>query len=117
VSLNPAVLFHEDVLRAVDHDVRDARFFKQQFQRTEAERFVEDFFDQTFPFRPVEQCVFGITKVFDHEPNLTPQRVTFEVTQSRQIEFLDQLAVDRFFERFKLDVLFVSAGLRLVGCK
>ncbi len=39
---------HVDVLRAVDQDVADRRILQQQFQRAEAERFVEHFLDQPF---------------------------------------------------------------------
>jgi hypothetical protein len=109
-SLNPAVFFDEDVLRTVDHDVRHAGLFEEQLQRTEPERFVEDFLNQFFTFRPVEQRIFGITKVLDHQANLAAQSVAFKIAQSREVQLLDELSVNRAFECFQIVGCVVGAA-------
>ena len=81
-ALNAPVLFEEDVLGAVDHDIGDAVFLEQRLERTEAERLVEHLFDQLFALGAVEQRVFGVAQVLDDEADLAPQRVPFEIAQS-----------------------------------
>ena len=102
VPLDAAVLFDEHVLRPVDHDVRDAGLFQQNFQRAEAERFVENFFDQPFSFRAIEQRVFGIAEVFDDEANLAAQSIPLQITEPREVQFLYEFAVNTAFEFFKI---------------
>ena len=51
VGLDDAsVPFKKDIFRSIDYNVRNALLLEQQFQRTEAKCFVEDFFNQSFTF-------------------------------------------------------------------
>ncbi len=102
MPLHATVFFDEHVLRPVDHDVRDAWLFQQDLQRPEAKRFVKDFFDQSLSFRTVQQRVFRVAQMFDHESNLAAQRVPLQIAQASQVELLDQLAVNRAAQFFKV---------------
>jgi hypothetical protein len=104
--LNPAGLFDEDPLGAIDHDVGDTLLFEQDFEGPEAERFIEHFFDQALALAAVEQWVFGIAEMFDDQADFPAERIAFEVAQTRQVELFDELAVDQPLEAFK--VLFGS---------
>ena len=99
--LDPALLFDEDVLGAVDHDVGDALFLQQDLERAEAERFVEDLFDQPLALGAVEQRVLGVAQVLDDEADLAAERVAFELAEARQVELVDQLAVDQPLQLFE----------------
>ena len=90
------------MLRTVDHDVGDAGLFEKQFQRTEAEGFVEQFLDQTFAFRAVQQRVFGIAKMLDDQSDLAAQGVAFKIAESRKVQFLDKLSVNGSFQSFQI---------------
>ncbi len=102
--LDSAVLFDEDVLGAVDHDVGHAFFLQQDFERAEAERFVQHFFDQSLALGAIEQRVFGVAQVLDDEANLAAERISLEVADLRQVEFVDQLAVNQPLERLEITV-------------
>ena len=101
VAERDAGLFHlaaaldVDVLRAVDQDVADRRVLQQQLERAEAERLVEHLFDQPLALVAVEQRVFGVAQVFDDEADFAAQHVAFQVAHARQVELVDQLAVNR----------------------
>jgi len=53
------------------------------------------------PLVPVQQRVFGIAEVFDDQADLTTQ-VSPSSSPPRQIEFVDEFAVDALFESSKL---------------
>ena len=54
---------------------------------------------------PVEQRVFGVAQVFDDQPDFTPQRVPFEIAEARQVELVDQLAMDPPLEVLEIALL------------
>ena len=101
-----------DVLGAVDQDIADRRVLQQQLERSEAEGFVEHFFDQPLALLAVEQRVFGIAEVLDDEPNFAREHVAFQLADAGQVELVDELAVDAAFEFFKLGIgrFFVRAS-------
>ena len=103
-------------MRAVDQDVADRRVLEQQLERAEAERLVEHLVDEPLALAAVEQRVFGVAQVLDDQADLAAQRVAFQVADARQVELVDQLAVDAPLELFELGFLDPSAiGGRCVG--
>ena len=88
-----AATFDVDVLRAVDQDVADRRVLEQQFQRAEAERFVEHFFDQALALVAIEQRVFGVAQMLDDQANFAAEHFAFHVTNAAQVELVDQFGV------------------------
>ena len=107
--LHLAAAFDIDVLRAVDQDVADRRVLEQHFQRPEAERLVEHFVDQPLALVAIEQRVFGVAQVLDDQADLAAQHVAFQLADARQVELVDQLAVDPLLEVLEL------GGLRIFG--
>ena len=83
-----------DVLRAVDQDVADRRILQQHFQRSEAEGLVEHFVDQPLALVAIQQRVFGVAEMLDDQADFAAQRVAFQLADPRQIELVDELAVD-----------------------
>ena len=65
-----ALTFHVDVVWSVDQDVADFGIFQQQLQRSQAERFVENFVNETLALVSVEERILGITQVLDNDADL-----------------------------------------------
>ena len=95
-----AAAFAVNAPRTVNKDVADRRVFEQHFQGAQAERFVKHLADQPFTLIAVQQRVFRFAKVFDNQADFAAQRVAFELTHARQIELVDQLAVDALLQFF-----------------
>ena len=114
-----------DLVRPVDQDVADRRVLEQHLQRAEAERLVEHLVDEALALHAVEQRVFGVAQALDDQANFAAQRVAFQVADARQVELVDQLAVDEPFEFLEaLVALAVAAAghasrcrCRLVPCR
>ena len=102
-----AAAFDVDLVRAVDQDIADRRVLEQHFQRAEAEGLVEHLVDEALAFHAVEQRVFGVAQAFDDQADFAAQRVAGQVADARQVELVDELAVDDPFEFFE-----ALAGLR-----
>ncbi len=90
-----------NLVRAVDQDIADGRVLEQHFERAEAEGLVEHLVDEAFAFHAVEQRIFGIAQAFDHQANFAAQRVAGQVADARQVELVDQLAVNEPLEIFE----------------
>ena len=73
-----AVLFEKHILRAVNHDVRHALFFEQQFERTETKGLVQHFFNQAFPLGTVQQRILGVTEMFHHHADFASQGIALQ---------------------------------------
>ena len=108
--LHLAAAFDVDLVRPVDEDVADGRVLEQHLQRAEAERLVEHLVDEALALHAVEQRVFGVAQPLDDEADLAAQRVAFQVADPRQVELIDQLAVDEPFQF--LEALGALAGRR-----
>ncbi len=89
-------------LRAVDQDVADRRVLEQHLERAEAERLVEHLVDEPLALHAVEQRVLGVAQVLDDEADLAAQRVALQVADARQVELVDELAVDAALELLEL---------------
>ena len=105
-----AAAFHVDVLGTVDHDIADRVVLEQQLERAEAEGLVEHFLDQPLALAAVEQRVFGVAQVFDHQANLAAEHVPFQFAHARQVELIHQLGVDPPLERLEVGALVLVAG-------
>ena len=100
---------HVDLLRPVDQDIADGRVLEQHLQRAEAERLVEHLVDQPLALHAVEQRVFGVAQVLDDQADFAAQRVAVQVADARQVELVDELAVDEPLEFLEI-ALFRLAG-------
>ena len=87
-----------DALRAVDQDVADRMVFEQQFERAQTEGLVQHLFDQPLALVAVEKRLFRVAQVFDDQANLAAQHVAFQFADLRQVQFVDELAVDAALE-------------------
>ena len=99
--LHLAAAFDVDLVRPVDEDVADGRVLEQHLQRPEAERLVEHLVDEPLALHAVEQRVFGVAQPLDDQADLAAERLAFQVADPRQVELIDQLAVDEAFEFFE----------------
>ena len=86
---------------------------QQHLQRPKAERLVEHFAHEPLSLVAVEQRVFGVAEMLDDQSDLAAQRVAFQLAHPRQIELVDQLAVDALLQF--LEVAFLRIG-RAHGC-
>ena len=105
-----AAAFDVDVLRPVDQDIADRGVLEQQLERAEAERLVEHFLDQPLALAAVEQRVFGVAEVLDDQADLAAQHVAFQLADARQVELVDELAVDPALEVLEIGTLVLFAG-------
>ena len=96
-------------------NIADRRILEQDFQRAEAERLIEHFVDEAFAFHAIEQRILGIAQAFDDEANFAAQRIAGQVADARQIELVDELAVDEPFELF--EALAVAVGRSGTDCR
>ena len=71
-----------------------AGVLQQRLQGTQAEGLVEDLVDQPVPLVAVEQGAFGVAEVLDHQADLAAEHVAFQLAHLREVELVDQLAVD-----------------------
>ena len=78
------------------------------FQRAEAEGLVEHLVDEPLALDAVEQRVFGVAQVLDDQADVAAQGVAVQVADARQVELLDQLAVDVPLQL--LEALVAAAG-------
>ena len=106
--LHLAAALDVDVLRAVDEDVADRRVLQQHFQRPQAERLVEHLVDQPFALVAVQQRVFGVAEMLDDQADLAAEHVAFQFADPRQVELVDQLAVDPLLQG--LEAAFLGLG-------
>src|SRR5689334_2496994 len=74
---------------------------EEHFERPEAERFVEDLFDEALALRAVEKCLFGVAQMLDDEADFTPQHVALQLANAIEVELIDQLVVDLPFQQVK----------------
>ena len=110
--LHLAAALDVDLVRPVDEDVADRRVLEQHLQRAEAERLVEHLVDEPLALHAVEQRVFGVAQALDDQADLAAERVALQVADARQVELVDQLAVDEPLELLEaLVVLPVRADL------
>jgi hypothetical protein len=100
--LDAAVFFNEHILGSVDHDIGDAFFLEKDFERSESEGFIENFFDKAFSFGAIEEWVFGIAEVFDDDANFAAEGVAFEFGDAIEVEFFNKFPVDVRFEGFEV---------------
>ena len=84
---------------------------EQHLQRAEAEGLVEHLVDEPFALHAVEQRVFGVAQALDDQADFAAQRVAVQVADPRQVELIDQLAVDQSLELLEARIL------RLVGTR
>ena len=110
-----AAAFDVNLLRPVDEDVADRRVLEQHLQRAEAERLVEHFVDEPLALHAVEQRIFRVAQALDDQADFAAERVALQVAHARQVELIDQLAVDEPFEFFK--ALGALARRRPAGCR
>ncbi len=96
--LHLAAALAVDVLRAVDENVADRRVLQQHLQRPEAEGLVEHFAYQPLALVAVQQRVFGVAEVLDNQADFAAKRVALQFAHPRQVELVDQLAVDALLE-------------------
>ena len=89
---------HVDVLRTVDEDVADRRVLEQHFQGPRPNVSSSTSLDQPLALVAVQQGVFGVAEVLDHQANFAAERVAFQLAHPREIELIDELAVDALFE-------------------
>ena len=87
-----------DVLRPVDEDVADRRVLQQHLQRSQAERLVEHFADELLALVAIQQRVFAVAEVLDDQADFAAQQSPSNSPTLRQIELVDQLAVDPLLE-------------------
>src|SRR5207302_2523759 len=88
----------------------DRGVFEQQLQRPQAEGLVQHLFDQPLALLAVEHRVFAVAEVLDNEADFALEGIAFQLADAREIELIDQLAVDAALEFLELRFL-----LRLVG--
>ena len=100
-----AAAFDVDVLRPVDQNIADRRVLEQQLERAQAERFVEHLVDQPLALGAIEQRVFGVAEMLDDQANLAAQHVAFQLADARQVELVDQLAVNASLQVFEFDAI------------
>ena len=93
-ALDAAIFLNEHIFRSVDHDVCDAFFLEKDFERSEAEGFIEHFFDESFAFGAVEEWVFGIAEMFDNNADFAAEGITFKFGDSIEVEFFDEFSVN-----------------------
>ena len=79
--------------------------FSSSSKRAQAESLVQHFLDQSVALVAIEQRPFGVAQVLHDQPDLAAQHVAGQVADFRQVEFLDQLAVDPSLQIFELDRL------------
>lgn len=101
-ALNAAIFFNEHVFRSVDHDVGDPVFLEKDFEGSEAEGFVEDFFYEPFAFGSIQEGVFGVAEMFDDDADFTAEGIAFQFGNAIKVEFFDEFAVNVGLERFKV---------------
>src|SRR5262249_38210038 len=110
--LHLAAPLNVDLVRPVDEDIADSWVLQQHLQRAETEGLVEDLVDQPLPLHAVEQRVLGVAQAFDDEADLAAEGVPLQVADARQVELIDQFAVDQPLEFFKtLGALALQASL------
>jgi hypothetical protein len=107
--LHLAATFDVDVLRAVDQDVADRRILEDQFQRTETEGLVQNLLDQAFSLVAIEERLLRVAQVLDDQSDFAAKHVPFELANARQVELVDELAVNLPLE------LVEFVGLRRFG--
>src|SRR5262249_52441579 len=96
----------------VDEDVADRRVLQEYLERAETECLVEDLIDQPLALHAVEQRILGVAEPLDDKADLTAESVALQVADARQVEFIDQFAVDQTLEFFKaLGALAFQTGL------
>ena len=83
----------------------DRRVLEQHFQRPQAEGLVQNLVDQPLALVAVEQRVFGVAEVLDHQADFAPQQLAFQLADPIQVELVNELAVNPSFEILELFVL------------
>src|SRR5262249_37346029 len=112
--LHLAAALGEDHVRPVDEDVADGRVLEQDLQWAEAERLVEHLVDEALALHAVEQRVLGVAQARDDQADLAAEGVALEVADARQVEAIDELAVDEPLELLEaLGALAVAPGQRV----
>ena len=89
-----AATLHVNVLGAVDQDIADRVVLKQKLQRAQAERLVEDLFNQTLAFGAVEEGLLGVAEVLDDETDLAAENVPLQLADLVQVELVHEFSVD-----------------------
>src|SRR5438270_651886 len=98
-----------DLLRAVDHDLGDARVSKQRLNGTETNDVGGQLLEQALLFGPSEHQVFGFDDLVEQALQAQANLVDL-VAVNRRVELRDQLAFDAV-----LETALGLAGLSLDG--
>ena len=96
-SLEQPVAFDEGRLVAVDQDVVDGRILEQGLQRPQAGHLVEDFRDELVELLGVERQPLDDDILRDELLDMRPHLVFGQLFQRREIDLLDQPAVQPYF--------------------
>ena len=68
--------------------------------------------DQPLALVAVQQRVFGVAEVLDDQADLAAQRVAFQLAHPRQVELVDELAVDALLELLEVALFRVGGSQR-----
>ena len=90
------------MLVGIDQDVRNRGIGQQRFQRAESEHLVENFLRQALPFLQVHRCGFADDERLEDMADLTPNLFSINLGQPIEIQFLNQLPMDRGFHRAEI---------------
>ena len=92
-QLQLAAPLDEGRLVAVDQDVVDGRVLQQRLERAEAHHLVEDFRDELVELGGVQRQPLGDDMLGDKLLDVRPHLVLGQLLQRRQVDLLDQPAV------------------------
>ncbi len=96
--LQPAEAFHVDLVRPVDHDVRDVGILHVRLQRSQPEGLGHQLVDQPLLVDAGEHLAPGAEELLRQVPDVAPQMGLVQRAQSREVERVDQLAVQARLE-------------------
>ena len=100
-------------MRAVDQDVADIRVLHIGLQRPQAERFGDQFFDESLFVDGWQLARARAEHPFGQAANVFAQLFVGQASDSRQIERVEQLTVNTRLEalKFSLEILALQEGL------
>ena len=71
--------------------------------------------DQPLALVAVQQRVFGVAEVLDDQADFAAQRVAFQLADPRQVELVDELAVDALLDDIEIGIVGRIVGSRGSG--
>ncbi len=100
--LQPALALDVNLPGPVDQNIADIRVGQEDFERSQAERLVEDLADEPLAFGEIQDGLFLVTQFDDQFLDLFARLLVILFADSRQVEFVDEFAVNAVFKFVEL---------------